>query len=197
MKIRNFANLLEANGINRPTGFFAKKSFDMQWQKAEESYNRLASGCYERNRDWQQISEELKAAWGYQVPSLVEVEGFVNPRFHTPAEAVKVCNQKLRGLNATNLCEYESDLIDDFHSMWNAEIAITAKSKDSALVVIRKAKGQTPSLDKIKEFTDSVNVGKEAVIEANQIPVWVACSPENVKNYLDFFTRNNAIVEFK
>lgn len=98
MELFNFSYALNVNGINRPSGFFAQLSFDRKWSKAKECYQRLASCYHERNREWRQISEDLKVAWGYQVPSLVEVEGFVNPRFHTPAEAIKVCNQKLLGL---------------------------------------------------------------------------------------------------
>ncbi len=197
MELFNFSYALNVNGINRPSGFFAQLSFDRKWSKAKECYQRLASCYHERNREWRQISEDLKVAWGYQVPSLVEVEGFVNPRFHTPAEAVRVCRQKLNGLNVTDLCDCAKDLIADFRSWWLAEIQVSAKVKDCTLVVLREASAKTPNLDEIRDFTASINAGQEAVIKDSQTLIWVACSPENVKDYLKFFTRNKTCVDFK
>ena len=197
MELFNFSYAFNVNGIQVPTGLFAQLSFDRKWSKAKECYQRLASCYHDRNREWRQISEDLKVAWGYQVPSLVEVEGFVNPRFRTPTEAIKVCNQKLLGLDASDLGDYAGDLIDNFRSWWNAEIQVTAKAKDSTLVILRESKGKTPNLDEIKSFVSSVTAEQEYVIKDDQTPIWVACRPENVKDYLKFFTRNQTYVNFK
>lgn len=197
MELFNFSYALNANGIRVPTGFLAKKFFDLKWSKAQECYKTLASGYYDRTREWRQISEELNIAWGYRIPSLVEVEGFVNPHFRTPAEAVRICRQKLNGLNATDLCDCAKDLIADFRSWWLAEIQVSAKAKDCTLVVLREASAKTPNLDEIRDFTASINAGQEAVIKDSKTPIWVACSPENVKDYLKFFTRNQTYVDFK
>lgn len=197
MKIRNFASVLEANGICRPTGFWAQMTFDRKWAKAQKSYECFAESYAKRIAQWAKIRNDLETTWGYQSPSLAEVDGLISLYFHTPAEAVEVFNRRLCGLNATDLRDHEAYVTGNFRSWWNAEIQVTAKTKDSTLVILRKSKGKTPNLDEIKSFATSVTAGQETVIKDDQTPVWVACRPENVKDYLKFFTRNQTCVDFK
>ena len=193
--IRDFSAVLVANGFREPKGIIAKFKFNQKWEEAQAFYDEFVDEYTELTAKWTKVRVDLAADWGYKVPSLVEIEGFLNIRFKTPKQAIMAIKKAEHNISFSDLDGHKSDLIHDFRAKWANEILKTASAKKCNLVVLR-AYGKIPELSGVLEFSNAIQEGKEACLTLPGSPIWVACHPEKVNKFLDAFTRETTAVNY-
>ena len=101
--------------------------FDSKWAKAKTLYDAFVKHYDTLTYKWEDIRQKLFTDWGYQAPSLVEIEGyFFNIRFKTPKQAITEIKKAQHSISISELNNYESNITQIFRSRWSDEITKNA-----------------------------------------------------------------------